>query len=60
MELEQEIPAPRIDSNPLSAVAALSGEIISPLERLQVHQLDNPILEMNKIMLDCSWKSGAI
>lgn len=29
-------------------------------EPVEVHQLNNPILEMNKVMFDCSWKNGVI
>ncbi|WP_394189203.1 ABC-three component system protein [Pseudoalteromonas atlantica] len=34
MELENEIPSPKIANAPLSAVSALTGEVISPLKRL--------------------------
>lgn len=55
MELEQEISAPRIDSTPLSAVAALSGETISPLKRLQ--QMDEDDWEDFTCELATYWKT---
>jgi len=55
MELEREIPVPKTDGNPLSTVTALTGEVISPLKRLQ--QMDEGDWEDFTCELATYWKT---
>ena len=55
MELESEIPLPSSDRTPLSAVTALTGEIIPPLKRLQ--QMDEDDWEDFTCELATYWKT---
>ncbi|MDU0114015.1 ABC-three component system protein [Psychrosphaera aquimarina] len=55
MELEKEIPLPKNDNAPLSAVSALAGEVISPLKRLQ--QMDDEDWEEFTCELATYWKT---
>jgi len=55
MELEREIPSPKNANVPLSAVSALTGEVISPLKRLQ--QMDEDDWEDFTCELATYWKT---
>lgn len=55
MELALEIPTPKYDNKPLSAVAALAGETVSPLKRLQ--QMDESDWEDFTCELATYWKT---